>query len=489
MPSDIQKTHETPSAKRILSRFGHLLSAQGLEGVFSAPFFIYLAWLDSTLYGEVMYALAVGFVVTTAVQFGLYYPLVRDLGKAGKDKAPEIVNGVTIIKLALFLLTMFAVWGLAFFRGLSSQMAWILFLVCLGYAFDAMAETFFANLRVQGRQDKEARIKIASTVLGYGYGFLTAYMGFHPVLISMFMLVSGMVRLILGAGYYVRAFSVSPLMRPEWKAVWGMFRAAAVFALIENLGIFYNKTNIFFMERAVGVKGVAFYSATYSLVEPISGIASTQYLGWVIFPLLSTIWWDNREAAGDLVRTNAQWLLAIAFPIMLFLHAESELIIGIIYPEEYKDAVWMQQYLVWTILLSFELNLFTRVMMVAGATKTLLLFYALATIVNLILNIQLVQPFGLVGGCLVIVLTKLTMAILTISYCQIRFGFLKAGGFLFLFGLAGASLGVFLLTRPVITFHPAVAVTLAFYSLILWRRGIRFFGAPARREALKTGEE
>jgi O-antigen/teichoic acid export membrane protein len=470
------------SEKGIISRFIHLLSAQGVEGATSMAFFLYLAWLDATLYGEVMYALAAGSVVMKVIQFGLYYPLVSELGRADREKAPEILNRVNVIKLALFCPSMLAVAGVSLHRGFPAQMGLLLFLVSLGFALEALAETFFEDLRVRGLQAREARSKAIASILSYGYGFLTAALGFNPVLISLFKLVSAVVRIGFGIASYTKDYSAGLLLRPQWSVVWDMFRAAAVFALIEILGIIYNKTNIFFLESATGVKGVALYSAAWNLVDPISVLASSQFLGFVVFPLLASLWWKNRDGVGRLVRRNAQWLMALAFPIMFFLHVESGLLIGLIYPAEYSDAVWIQQYLVWTILLSFENNLFAYVMMVAGAANMLLGFAVAATAINFLFNVTLVHRFGLAGACLVIIFTKLIMTLLTFFYCRIRLRFLKEADFIFPVALAGVSLGTFLLIKPIVTLHPAVVVTLGFYFLILWRFGMRYLGRLPRKE-------
>ena len=265
-----------------------------------------------------------------------------------------------------------------------------------------------------------------------------------------------------------------------------MFRAALVFALIEILGIIYNKTNIFFLESATGVKGVALYSAAWMLVDPISILASDQLLGWVVFPLLASLWWKNRDGVGQLVRRTSQWLMALAFPIMFFLHAESGTIRGFIYGTEYTDAAWVPQYLVWTILLSFESNLFKYVMMVAGAVNLLLGFAVAATALNFLFNWTLVHQFGLSGVCLVIILTKLVMTLLTFFYCRIRFQFLRERDFLFPVALAAVSLGLFLLIKPFVTLHPAVAITLVFYLLILWRLGMRYLGRLPRKVGFRS---
>jgi len=458
-----------------------LLSAQGTEAATATLFFLYLAWLDSTVYGSVMYGLAAGSIVMRVIQFGLYYPMVSDLGQAGRDKAPEIVFRVLVIKAALLLPAMLGVVGTGLYRGLSPQVFMILLLISLGFSLEAIADTFFGELRVRGKQAVEARIKIVASVSCYGYGFLAAFLGLDPVFVGLFKVISGIIALSGGLAVYWSEYSSAWRERPEIQAVWKVFRAAAVFALIEILGIVYNKTNIFFLESVAGVKGVAFYSATWNLVDPVSTLVSEQFLGWVIFPLLAAYWWNSRERVGRLVRSNARWLLAVAFPIMFVMWAESSFIIGLIYPAEYKDAVWMQQYLVWTILLSFQNNLFSYVMMVAGAAKVLLAFAAAVTVLNLVFNLTLVEPLGLAGGCLVIIFTKLSMTILTYLYCRISFGFVKTRDFVVPVAAAGGGFGLFLLLSTVLPVHGSVLITVAAYLCFYWKVGTRLLGPlPSR---------
>ncbi|MGO9119257.1 MAG: hypothetical protein ACLQPD_16825 [Desulfomonilaceae bacterium] len=471
------QSESTISGIGILSRFAHLVTAQAIEALANVGFFLYLAWLpNSSTYGEMMYAIAGGAIVLKMVQFGLYYPLVTALGRADKTETPQIINRVNIIRLALFIPTIFFVFGFGIYKDFSPEMAAVLILVCLGFGLDAFADTFFADLRVTGRQDREARIRVAASLSGYGFGFIAAAVGMHPIVISLFAIISGAVKLGAATILYKKTYYAALLMRPEWSAVWFMFRASLTFAVIEILGVVYNKTNIFFLESAAGVKGVAYYSATWNIVDPISVLASEQLLGWVIFPLLASIWWTKKDQATRLVRSNAMWLMVLAFPIMFFLHTESDLLIGMIYKPEFSDAAWMQKFLVWTILLSFENNLFFYVMMVAGGANTLLVFTVIVTLVNLGLNFKLVEPLGLMGGCLVIILTKLVMALLTFGYCQIRFRFFSPRDAVFPLVLAAVSLGLFIVTRPIIGLHLAVAAALVFYLLIIWPVGERFLG-------------
>jgi O-antigen/teichoic acid export membrane protein len=476
-----------PATERgILGRFAHLLSAQAFDGVAGMVFLLYVAWVNSAEYGELMYAIAAGSIVMRVVQFGLYYPLVSELGRSSREEAPQMLHGVNAIKVGLTLPAMLGVLAVIMARGFSLQMALVLSLICFGFALEAVSETFFADLRVRGRQDVESRAKIIASAASYGYGCLGVALGFHPAGVALFRIVSSLVRIWLGWSACLGYYGVRRPSLPPRHSLWEALRAALPFALIELLGTIYNKTNVFFLESAAGVQGVAYYSATWLIVDPISVVASEQFLGWVIFPLLATLWWKDRGSARRLVRRNARWLFVLALPIMFILHTESDLIIGLVYPSGYGDAVWMQRYLVWTILLSFENNLFAYVMMVSGAAKMLLAFTAATTVLNIVLNVLLVEPFGLAGGCLVIIFTKLCMTVLTFLYCQVRFRLFRPLDSAFPLTLAGAALGLFACMTPVIGRHPAVAVTTLFYLAVLWKFGFRLLGRfPSRVTTLQ----
>ncbi len=470
--------------RSILRRFAQLVSAQGVEGALVTLFFLYLAWIDSTLYGTVIYGMAAGGVALKVIEFGLYYPLVAKLGKTTSENIPKILNQVNLIKLLLLAPTMAAVFGIGLYRRLSTEMTLVLVVICLGFAVEAIAETFFADFRVRGKQNREAKVKVTASVASYAFGFAAAALSLSPVIVAMFKLVASLVRIVLAVAYYLRDYTAGLFVKINWTEVSYLFKSASVFALIEILGVTYNRTNIFFLESAAGVEGVAYYGATYNLLDSISIMGSDQFLGWVIFPLLASLWWKDKSSVARLVKSNATWLMALALPIMFFLHSESSLIIGLVYPQKYQDAVWMQQYLVWTILFSFESNLFCYVMMVAGAAKVLLLFTAVVTLLNLVYNLTLVSWLGLAGGCLVIVLTKMSMAVMAYSYCRFRLKFLTERDFAFPIILAAGCYIFFLASKAYIGLHLAVASTLIIYLTTTWKVGPKFIGPlPGRGPA------
>lgn len=460
----------------ILTRFGYLLSAQGIEAGLSAAFFLYLAWLNSVLYGEIMYALAGSSIVMTIVEFGLYYPLVVDLAKAGPDETDRIVARVVILRMILLLPAILFIGIITYYRQFPWQTTLVFWLVCLGVALDAFAETFFAGLRVKALQQEEAKIRIIATIICYVFGFATAALMLPALIISLYRLIGAIIKIIYGMALNFKPFAIKLFTSISFSELKLVFANAAVFALIDILGSFYNKTNVFFLEKQAGMTGVAYYTATWNIIDGVSVMASSQFLGWVIFPLLATTFAEERSRLAPLVRNNALWLAAVAIPIMLTLYAESDFIIGLLYPKEYTDAAWMQRYLIWTIILSFQNNLFCYLMMVSGAGRVVLAFAIVVTVVNIVLNLILVHSLGLAGACLVIIFTKLFMTLLTFSFAQIRFMIFKIRDLIIVAILALIPTATYFILVQYINSHLALGSALVSYLLLIYGRALKLLG-------------
>ncbi len=462
-------------AVTIISRLGHILSAQGVDSILTTLFLLFLAWTNTTLYGEVIYGIALGSVVGTIVEFGLYQSIVGQLSRVEEKEVPDIISRASYVKMGLLIPALIGAWGLAVIGGHNTEMAWIVFLVSLGFALEALAETFFADLRVRGRQDKESRIRMISVILGYGYGFVSVFAGFHPVAIGLYRVVAGTSRLLLGLFEYAKKYS-HPYRRCNWSAVWQVVMAASAFALISGLGNLYNQTNVFFMGKMIGVQSVAQYNAGLSLVDPVSKIVSRFLLGLVLFPLLSVLWVKNREKGRYLILRTSQWLLVFVFPIMFVLYFCSDLLMGFIYPDELSDAIWIQQLLVWAIPFAFGSNLFSFVMIAAGMVRILLVFSVLVTLANLLLNVIFIPLWGVGGGCFVLILTKAAMLLLTLVFCVWRLQVFRVSQLGYPLCLSLFCLGLFFLSRMAVGLYPGMVITLVIYCLGIWKPGMLYIG-------------
>jgi len=442
---------------RILKKFAYLLSARWFREGLVAVFFILLARRSTTTYGEFMLAISLGAILLLVGEFGLNLPLVSLL--TGKERPPgESLGQVLLLKGVLLVGALGG--GLVFvhWQGYSPALQLVVLVIGGGVALEAIATTFFVAFQVEGRQDLEGRIKALGAAAGLGYGILTLALGASPLIIAFFKLIETLVFLAAGAYLFIPR---TPLRWPSLKGFWGIAKKGLVFALIEIAAITYNKANIFFLQRYAGADGVAQYSVTSQTVDGMSGIVSGLLLQAVLFPLFVKLWEEDKIQVSRLAQNTARWLLAAALPLMFLLAVESDRLIILIYGPRYQDAVWLQKILVATIICGFLHNLAALLMISMRRERLLLVFYLSGLLVNLLACNLLIPTLTLLGAALAIILTKVAVASLTVSYCQRQINLIPRGPFFHLVLAAGAGLLGYFLTKPLLPREVAEALAVA----------------------------
>jgi O-antigen/teichoic acid export membrane protein len=411
-----------PAPPRILKKFAYLLSARWIREALQAVFLIYLARLSSTTYGEFMLALGLGSILLLVAEFGLNLPLVTLLSQKDGDRDGALIQ-VSFLKGTLLVLALLGVSGFMAWQDYSLSLKQLMFMLSAGVGLEALSNSFFVALQVQGRQDLQGKVKALAASLGFGYGLITLVLGAAPLVVAAFKLIESLVNL---GGSFILVRSQRPL-RFRWPSLGRLgatLRLGLVFALIEVSAILYNKANLFFLQKYAGAHGVALYSVTWQTVDGVSGLVSNLLLQSILFPIFVQLWEVDRARVSPLAQNTARWLLAAALVVMFVLFIESDRIITLIYGPQYPESIWLQKILVVTVVFAFLHNLAAFLMISMGLQRLLLIFYASGLAFNLLWCMLVIPRAPLLGGALAMVLTKGGVALLTVSFCQRRLGLL-----------------------------------------------------------------
>jgi O-antigen/teichoic acid export membrane protein len=431
---------EEAAPPRILQKFAYLLSARWVREALQTVFFIYLARVSSTTYGEFMLALGLGGILVLVAEFGLNLPLVSLLGQ--KDRDPDAaLSQVSFLKGFLLVLSLVGVLGFMEWQNYSPSLKRVMFMLCAGAGLEALSNTFFVALQVRGRQDLQGKVKVLAAGLGFGYGLLALALGAPPLAVAAYKIIESLVNLA-GSFILVRSQGGFRFKLPSLGRLGSTLQLGLLFALIEVSAIIYNKANLFFLQKYAGAHGVAQYSVTWQTVDGISVVVSSVLLQSILFPLFVQFWEVDRAKVSQLAQNTARWLLAAALAVMFVLFVESDRIITLIYGPNYPDAIWLQKLLVVTVVFAFMHNLAAFLMISMRFQRLLLFFYLGGLAFNLIWCTLVIPRAPLLGAALAMVLTKGGVAILTVSFCQRRLGLIPRRPLLQLglAGLAGALL-------------------------------------------------
>ncbi len=403
----------------IIGKFLHLASAQTIRDLLHTAFFIYLARMDQSHYGEFQLAFNTAVIVLFLGEFGLNQPLVSSLSKKYGHKG-DILAQYTLIKGLILMIGWFGVLGFVMQQRYTGGLTNLVQVISAGVGLEALASTFFVACRVQGRQDLEARIRSVAAVTGYAWALVTLYLGFQPHWIALFKLIENGINLVAGAWVTINKTDIQRLTL-KGKALartWNTAKGGLVFVFMALFSILYNKANLYFLQSYAGPNAVAQYSATWEVVDAIQIPISSLLLKSVLFPLFVGLWRKDRDEFERIKENSVKWLLGASVPVMFVLFIESDRIIGLIYGTSYVQAMWLQKWLVPSVLFSFIHNLAAYLMMSQHRQYALFWIYGGGLALNFALCGLLIPGKPLLGAALSIVLTKGAVAACTTLYCQ-----------------------------------------------------------------------
>ena len=444
-------TGKTAYSHGILGKFLHLAGAQWIRDGLHTVFLIYLARQSTSDYGEFMVAFGLASIILFLGEFGLNQPLVASLSKKFTHKG-DILAQYTLLKSGILTAGWLGVLVFVLWQDYTPGLTNLVLVISAGVGLEALASSFFVAIRVEGRQDLEARIRAVAAILGYGWGLSLLVAGAAPHWIALFKLIENGVNLAGGIWMALAKtdFTGLSLKRKSLARTWATAKSGAVFVLMALAAILYNKANVYFLQGQAGPTRVAQYSATWELVDGMAILVSNLLLRSVLYPLFVRLWKHDKKEFNRLASDCLRWLVGISLPVMFVLYVESDRIIGTIYGGAYHEAMWMQKYLVFTIICAFVHNLGAYLMMSQGRQRLLLVFYVGGLAVNLALCATLIPADPLLGACLAMLLTKIAVAMASTVYCHFKMRIIDfralapvgaalaaAGGLYFLLGLTG----------------------------------------------------
>lgn len=443
------------------------MAARILLEVLQTIFLIYLARRSPHAYGNLMLALGIGTILCIVADFGLDLALVVWLGQHSENRS-EILATISVIKGILFAVGWLGVLGFVHWQEYDQVLKAVVLVVGVGFGMQSLAAVFFVTLQVDGRQDMESRIRAMASILGFGYGIAAIFLGASLLVVSFFKVIESLVCCILSAVAVARQtpFNSRSL---GWKRVLKTLGGALVFACIPFAQILNDKINILFLKRYGGAWEIAQYSAAWQLVEGVAMFIVGLMLRSILYPALAGLWNSDPAEGVRLARNTALWLLLASIPIMFVLHVESSRVIQLVYGPQYREAVWIQKYLVATVPMNFMQFTAAYLMLSMGKERVLLFIYLLVLSLDLswcLVAIPEAPAMGTVGS---IVLAKIVTAALTMSYCQVKIGLIPARPFLTLLFAGMAGVGVYVLSAPTMAAELALIMALLPVLFLAWK--------------------
>ena len=183
------------------------------------------------------------------------------------------------------------------------------------------------------------------------------------------------------------------------------------------LGLLSSSQEVGYYNAAIRVKGILFTLITS--------------LGIVLLPRLSYYVENGMESEFHLaLKKSMNFIIVIAVPIVIFFMLFAKETILILAGENYLNAIFPLQIIVWALLLSAITNILgIQILLPLKKDKELLLSVLLAAIVDIIANLILVPRLAAIGTAISVIIAEMTVLIIQLlilrKYISILFSELQ----------------------------------------------------------------
>lgn len=455
--------------KDVPRRLGYILGAQWTRDASWTLFTILLARHSQEVLGQIVLALTYGYLVKTIADVGLNDYLLSSFSR--KEGHPKSLLGeVTWLKLAVLFPSLCVLYFLTGQQNYSFELRLIVLLVAGGLGLDAVTDSFFALCQARGRQDVEMRIRIPSALIGIGFGISCVLLEAKPLYIALYKPIESLLSLFF-ASLALHHNPMRGMGLRNLKDLAKKMQSGLIFTGMALCAMFYNKINVIFLKRYGGDAEVGGYGVAWETIEGIATLVSGALLGKVIFPMLARLWEENRTEFQRLAGQTARSLWGACLPLIYLICVESDRFLPFIYGASFENAVTAQRLLTPCLATAFLHNLAAYAMIGMRRHVLLFFFYLSGLLVNVVLCFTLIPWQPLEGASLALTITKVWVAILTVSFFQIQAKPMNAKEWALLIVGCLASFGIWYVTES--QFPREVSEILGLLPLLLlfwyWR--------------------
>jgi O-antigen/teichoic acid export membrane protein len=181
--------------------------------------------------------------------------------------------------------------------------------------------------------------------------------------------------------------------------------ASLPYGLLAFLGLLYFKIDAVLLTFIKSETQTGFYGASYKFLEGLHFIPLT--IGTVLFPVMARLHQDNLAQLRRLYFLSLKFLLPVAIFLTLILFFGAPVLIKILYGPDFAPSILALQILSFTLLFMF-LHVPGAHLILASEKflKPALVLSIFTVLFNIVLNLILIPPFGLIGASAVTVFSE-----------------------------------------------------------------------------------
>ncbi|GBD96002.1 MAG TPA: flippase [Nitrospirae bacterium] len=191
---------------------------------------------------------------------------------------------------------------------------------------------------------------------------------------------------------------VRPKFEIDFKIWKNLFKESWPIALTATFIMIYNRIDQIMLFQMKGAQAVGNYAVAVRLTEAFNIIPAAFMTS--VFPLFSEYFLASGEKLEKAYALSFKYMSILIMPIAVGISILSEPAIRILFGEQFIWSVQALRILIWSEVFVFLGAVHINILISTGLQKLDFIFTSSGAVVNIILNLLLIPPYGIVGAAI-----------------------------------------------------------------------------------------
>lgn len=369
-------------------------------------------FLGVTEFGQFSYVFAFFYFFLTLSDIGVGTIVVRQLSQR-KGEAGQIIGTMVYFKVLLAIVFVVVAWLTIWLMRFPDSLAQALFLYALVLPVIAL-ELPAVIFQVLLKLEYPAGIGMVHRILTFCLLAILAWAGTGLVVLIAALVLAEI------AWYGALVGTARRFVRPVWRldrricmeVLWSSIPLGMTNIMVAVI----NRADFLMLERLTDLREVGLYSACYKVTNLLE--AFPLMVMATIYPLFSRYAAEDMDKLRSLFRKSTLGLSLSGLCAGVGITLAAPIVIRILFGAEFGDAATGLRVLVWSSVFVYATLTSSNLLICMGRERWLLLLYAGAAGMNIVLNLLLIPRYGFVGAAFSTSVTYLFVLIGVSIGCQ-----------------------------------------------------------------------
>ncbi|HVA23319.1 MAG TPA: oligosaccharide flippase family protein [Chloroflexota bacterium] len=339
----------------------------------------------------------------TIIGFGLQQLVMRDVAR-DKARANAYISNAIAVRLIVTVLiglpVALGVLALHRFASLDADIALVIVILIAGFLPGAFSNVFSHIFDAHELMEYRAFVQILTQIVSIGLGIAFVLAGWDIVGLAVASLLTNV---FTAAVFWllIRRIILKPRLQLERGLIGDIFKGAYPIMLNQLLVVFFFKIDVLILPVFRSNAEVGLYGAAYKFVDAMLLVPSAFVPA--LFPILSRQAASQRDALRRGTDLGLKVLLLIAMPLVAGFEVFAGDITSGFFGDKFAGSAIALRILMLYLPFSYVNGLTQYVLIALDKQKTIVRFFAITAVFNVVANLALIPRFGYIAASAVTV--------------------------------------------------------------------------------------